>query len=227
MELYCDFAVFTPIFNDNMPIYKCMVTDVKSLACYGRVIGIKGIHVEGKTNKDVHTLTMYDQQLEHFPRYLCSVFPNLRSVSIVGCGIKSISRLDFIGFEDVEKLMLNGNKIKTLAADVFEFAKNLEGVSFFANEIEFIDECTFEELKKLKYLNLKLNKSIDLCVNEFTHVRMSMSQLKGFIKIKFGGRQIEDNAKMNRKLSETLAFLENFIESSKTLVEDNFSGNRN
>ncbi|KAG5666497.1 hypothetical protein PVAND_014521 [Polypedilum vanderplanki] len=226
MELYCDFSNYLSITSiDDEPIYKCIVTGIKRIAENGRVLGVFGHHVPGKTNKDVQAITIFNQQLKHFPRYICSFFPNLRSISVIGCEIEALSPFDFIGFEDVEKLLLNGNKITKLPGDVFQYAKNLESVSFFNNRIEHIDEMTFEDLKKLKYLNLKMNATIDLCVNEFAHVRMSMDQLKGFIKIKYGGRKIEDETKMTRKLSETLEFLENFIESSRMLFEDDFKYN--
>ena len=221
MELFCEYSNFESAFCDEI-IYKCQVIGINRLASNGRVMNIHGTHPEGKFNADVHTLTMFDHQIENFPRYLCNFFPNLKSISVIACGLKSLTKFDLIGCEGIEKLMLNGNGITSLTADVFEYAQNLETISFFNNRIEFVHENVFDFLKKLKYVNFKMNSRIDCCYRETGKGKVLLDEIKENLKKNIGRKNFSaETQNGSQEFFEAFEFLENFRDSARITMEDN------
>lgn len=221
MELNCHFSLFQSLFSDSI-IYKCQVTAVTRLASNGRVLKITGDHLADLSNFDVHTLSIFDHQLEHFPRYLCRFFPNLKYISVVGCGLKSITATDLVGCEGIERLMLNGNKITKLTANTFStFAPNLESISFFNNSIQFVDEKAFAELPRLKYVNLKMNPGIDWCLRGFeTNGSDFLNEIQKTLRMTFGVTDYCYEQCGNQELVEVIGFLDNFKESARIVMQE-------
>ena len=229
MELFCEYTNFTSVFCDEI-IYKCRVIGINRIASNGRVINIHGTHPDGKSNADVHTLTIFDHQIENFPRYLCNFFPNLKSISVISCGLKNLSKFDFVGCEGIEKLMLNGNLITSLPADVFEYAHNLETISFFMNRISFVPENAFDGLEKLKYVNFKMNPEIDWCCREIKRGKnqLLLDEIKTNLKKNFGQKKIVGDAENGtQEFFEAFEFLENFRDSTRIAMADNCSNRIN
>ncbi|KAL7014476.1 hypothetical protein ACKWTF_015952 [Chironomus riparius] len=221
MELFCEYSTVSPFYTDE-DIYKCEVIGINRIASNGRVLNIHGTHPDGKSNADVNTLTIFDHQIENFPRYLCNFFPNLKSISVLCCGLKKLSKFDFIGCEGIEKLMLNGNLIKSVAPDVFEYASNLEIISFFMNQISFVPEIVFDGLKMLKYVNFKMNPGIDWCCKEFGRQRNLLAEIKEKLRKDFDAKQVigsDENG--TQEFFEAFKFLENFRDSARIAMEDN------
>lgn len=221
MELFCEYSSCSSFYSDEV-IYKCQVIGINRIASNGRVINIHGTHPDGKSNADVHTLTIFDHQIENFPRYLCNFFPNLKSISVICCGLKNLSKFDFIGCEGIEKLMLNGNLIKSLASDVFEYASNLETISFFMNRIAFVPENVFDGLKMLKYVNFKMNPGIDWCCKEFGRSGNLLAEIKENLRKDFSAvKVIGSTQNGTQEFFEAFEFLKNFRDSARIAMEDN------
>lgn len=221
MELSCEFYTSHSFFNDTSS-YICKVSEIHRIASNGRVLNIKGTHIDGKTNSDVESIYFSDILLNNFPRYIYKFFPNLKSISIIGCNVKSLTKFDFIGCENIEKLMMNGNKISSLPSDLFDYAQNIESLSFFDNEINFIGDKIFDKMNKLRYVNFKMNPGIDVRCMENGKGRTSLEKLKEAIKARWYGVKIQYG---NLKMVETFKFLENFVASSRVLM-DNYNNKR-
>lgn len=111
---------------------------------------------------------------------------------------------------------MNGNKISSLTDDTFEFAQNIESLSFFDNQINFIGERIFDKTSNLKYANLKMNPGIDVCCKEFGNGLKTLEMLKEVIRGKWHGVRVERGS---LKMVETFQFLDNFV--SKALMDGN------
>jgi hypothetical protein len=131
--------------------------------------------------------------------------------------VRSLTKFDLIGCEEIEKIMMNGNKISSLNDDVFEFAPNIESLSFFDNQINFISGKIFDKMENLSYVNFKMNPGIDVCCKQHGSGLKSLKKLKEAIRAKWHNVKVENG---NPKLVETFQFLENFVESSKVLIDD-------
>lgn len=160
MELFCEYFNFKLASSDEI-IYICRVTGFNRFSPSGQVNDIHGTHLEGKSNIDVHSLIILNHQIKNFPRYLCNFFPNLKSISVISCGLQRLTKSDLIGCERIQKLMLNGNDIFRIAPDVFENTPNLETISFYKNDILNLPEIIFDGLKKLKNVNLERNLGLN------------------------------------------------------------------
>jgi hypothetical protein len=216
MELFCEFFT-SHSFLTNTSTYICKVSEINRIASNGRVFNITGTHIDDKSHADVDSIYFSDLNLVNFPRYLCKFFPNLKSISIIGCNVRSLTKFDLIGCEEIEKIMMNGNKISSLNDDVFEFAPNIESLSFFDNQINFISGKIFDKMENLSYVNFKMNPGIDVCCKQHGSGLKSLAKLKEAIRAKWHGVKVENG---NLKLVETFQFLENFVASSEVLIDD-------
>lgn len=160
MELIGEFVEL-----NNKP-YKFNVKQVVNWKSYDGIVRTSGDHVQGKTNKDVETITFANLALGRFPKLLNCFFPNLKVVSVNSCGLKSITKDDLKGLTKLTQLILTGNRITSLPDDLFNFTPNVEVVSFYGNRIRFIGDKIFDQLKHLQYANFKLNSNIDACFKE-------------------------------------------------------------
>jgi hypothetical protein len=181
MELNCKFFNLESYLNGNSQ-YICKVEGVTRIANNGRVLSITGKHAENFSNMDVDTFICNDINIKYFPRYLCKFFPNLTSIKILKGGIDYLSYFDFIGFENITQLMIYGNPLECLESDLFQFAPNIEVLSLLANEITYIGQTTFDKMKNLKHVNLKLNKSIDVCYKQIGNGLKTIEELKEAIE---------------------------------------------
>ena len=130
----------------------------------GRLMPVfKGIHQEGKTNRDVEGLSFIGKKVEQFPRGIGDFFPVLTFLEIKNCGLKNISRRDLFGLENLRSLYVHQNKLKTLLDDLFQNMPNLERIQFSNNEITTMSSKLFEPLNKeiLNFADFEGNPSID------------------------------------------------------------------
>jgi hypothetical protein len=88
-------------------------------------------------------------------------FPNLKSLAVIRCGLKCLKREDLIEYGNLEKLILDGNKIQALTENVFMYTTDLKYISLAGNRINFIDENIFNCLWRIEMMNLKFNPGID------------------------------------------------------------------
>lgn len=158
MELFGEFK-----FNEESTFYEFIVTRVINWKAGDEVFRITGDHIEENINENVESLTVSFLMMSRFPRGIGRFFPNLRNLSIEGCGLKSINKNDLIGLENLQQLALDGNEITTLPEDLFQETPLLEKISLSDNKIKFelIDACVLDSLKYLKLVNFIGNVNID------------------------------------------------------------------
>ncbi|CAG9809797.1 unnamed protein product [Chironomus riparius] len=219
MELFCEYYNYSSALSDEIS-YICRVTAFNRIASTGRVMSIQGTHLEGRSNIDVNTLIVVDQKIENFPRHLYNYYPNLKSISVISCGLKTLSKVDLTGCKRIEKLMLNGNLITSIDSDVFEHAQNLETISFFKNRISFVPDNAFDGLKKLKNVNLEVNSGIDWSCREIKRGSF-LDEVKTNLKENFGERKIvKDDRIKCMDFFRAFQYLDNFRAFYSVVIED-------
>ena len=162
MEVECEFKMANWYSGQRQNIVYC--GEIISIVRPGASVTIfKGIHQEGKTNRDVEYLSFIFKKVEQFPRGIENFFPSLTCFILGYCGLKEISRRDLLGLENLQSLFLHGNQLKALPDDLFENMTNLEQIAFYNNEITRMSSKLFEPLNKEKLIlaNFKNNPSID------------------------------------------------------------------
>lgn len=175
MELFGEFIV-----DPESNIYKFTVVRVVNWKSYDGILRTLGDHVKGKSNKHVEAIVFSNVALDGFPRLLGCFFPNLKVVTVISCGLRSITRNDLRGLTNVIRLTLNGNKISSLPSNLFESTPNIETLSLYGNRIRFIGDKIFHKLLSLRYANLKMNLTIDVCMRE-GYNGVSLQHLKTLI----------------------------------------------
>lgn len=146
MKLQCEFDYSCRLKNVDCR-YICEVVDVTKKSDKHKLEVITREHVPGKTNADVKILRIRMKPLKVIPKGLFRMFPNLRMVTIVDCGIRAISREDLVGLESLEFLNLSRNKLKSLPDDLFADTKNLREIYFDNNRIEYMSSKIFAPIE--------------------------------------------------------------------------------
>nr|XP_020461930.1 toll-like receptor 13 [Monopterus albus] len=98
---------------------------------------------------------------------------NTSKLYLINCGLKRISRTTFHGFQRLEFLQLNQNKV-VIQPDTFKDLPDLSFLSFDKNKIRAIDPKWFIPLKKLTCLSLPKNEITELPPKAFS----ALTQLK-------------------------------------------------
>jgi Leucine-rich repeat (LRR) protein len=139
MEIQCEFinSRFGSLHETYYVDYVCDVTKAEITKPGTEITEVVGKHCNRKSNNCVQHIFFNNVVVEHFPRGLSEIFPNLRVLGISYCGLKEISRGDLRGLENLDKLCLNNNKLCTLPLDLFVRMNKLRVISLKDNELNF------------------------------------------------------------------------------------------
>lgn len=114
--------------------YTCEVTGFSNPG--PEIKSFNGTHLTEKTDSNVQYLRINDQSIEVFPRNLQKHFPNLKFLTVARCGIKKISKEDFIGIRSLEAMDLAGNLLTSLPDNLFADMRKLRKIYFNGNKLE-------------------------------------------------------------------------------------------
>ncbi|CRK99780.1 CLUMA_CG013088, isoform A [Clunio marinus] len=163
MELVCEFRYSYSDAIERINYTSCIYTS--SITQPNTIIQkINGKHLDGKSDKDVEGICFTNTTVNYFPQGLNKIFPNLKTVQVHNCGLKSITRRDLIGLENIQELSCYHNKITSLPDNLFRNMKKLIDISFFDNELHCMSsELLMPILKNdLKFVDFRENRSIDV-----------------------------------------------------------------
>ena len=126
------------------------------------VVELKGIHEDGKADKDVEGFIATNLTVQYFPRALGKIYANLTHLSIEGCSLKEISRNDLLGLENLEHFEASFNKLTSLPNDLFIDKHKLRRVYFDNNKILRVSSQLLEPVKKtLEFVTFFNNIKLD------------------------------------------------------------------
>lgn len=137
MELECEFR--DSLWGDK-EVYTCVIT-AASITKPGTLIkSIKGVHDLEKNDSNVEGLCFKNHTVvKHIPKGLSKFFKNLTHFGVVGTGLKSLSKEDFHGLENLVWVSFYDNVLKTLPNNLFEGMTKLQTISFKNNLLFTVD----------------------------------------------------------------------------------------
>jgi Leucine-rich repeat (LRR) protein len=182
MEIKCKFGGLI-WSRTNVSYYGCEVKEASITEPGTEIKGFDGEHQQGKTNFDVENLWFNNTSVEHFPRGLSKIFPNLKVLDIKNCGLKKISRNNLKGLEDLEVICIRSNNLRSLPSDLFKGMTNLKDIFLCGNKLEFLSSKLLEPIAGNQLGRVKLGNSKK--INAFCQpgVEGSVASLQELMKI--------------------------------------------
>jgi len=144
-------------------IYYCTVQNSVNITSLdaAQVDNITGTHLTGKNNDNVEGIYVPQGQVHYFPRGLNTIFRNLKGIYIQNTGLKEIHQRDLKYFPKLMVLDLISSNLEIIEENLFEFNPDLEQIYLQSNKITHIDPNVFDNLIKVKTLNLLENTCIN------------------------------------------------------------------
>lgn len=105
---------------------------------------------------DLESINLSGNKFERIPRF-SHIYKNLRHIILINCDIKNVTRVDLRYREQLQYLVLDGNKIQKFEKGVFENLPNLRYLSMVANQLKDITLDYFGRMLSLENLNVEWN----------------------------------------------------------------------
>lgn len=137
MELECECR--DSLWGEKV-VYTCVIK-AASITTPGTLIkSIKGVHDQEKDDSSVAGLCFKNHTVvKYIPKGLPKIFKNLTHFGVVGTGLKSLSKEDFSGMENLVWVSFYDNVLKTLPNNLFEGMTKLQTISFKNNLLFNVD----------------------------------------------------------------------------------------
>lgn len=160
MEVQCNFGNFYNrgvkcATGESAYSYTCCVTKIKSSSTNS--VRIEGTHDPSKRDKDVESVSIWNQNIERVPKEFQDVYLNMVHLEINNCNLKLITRDHLRGFEKLTHLILAQNKIRTLPDNLFVDMKSLEKIDLGGNPIEFATSKVLEPFVNNENMTVSLS----------------------------------------------------------------------
>lgn len=106
---------------------------------------------------DVNEVGFVAGIMEIFTNDTCDTFPNTKVIFATGLRIQDVLENAFIGCPQLEKIMLDQNRLTNLKSNIFMHNHNLKDLSLSESGIIQIDVEFFSQIAHLEILNLATN----------------------------------------------------------------------
>lgn len=129
-----------------------------------KVSSFIGKHIDSERGNTEVTAIWFDAcQMSRLPKNLIDFFPNLETMFVHKCGLKSLSGDDLSRVPKLQQILFIGNDFSSLSDDLLSGLKQLEFVSLNENKIAKICPKMFKKMSssKVKFIDLRNN----LCIN--------------------------------------------------------------
>lgn len=197
----------------------------------------------GQSNENVERLIAHPDSLtSNIPSIICSVFQNLRIITMTRIGIERVDENSFKSCRNLQALTLSNNQISKVDENVFAESQNLRFLSLSSNplilpakvfhplvnllelylercQLPSLDQNLFSTLTQLTYLALNFNNISELPVGVFSSLvsleffYMQNNNLTVFSSNAFGNHPRLDYVFLS--YNEINAFDEKFIDNTR------------
>lgn len=124
-------------------------------------------------------LFILKKQIHFLPHAIGETFfKNIAGLTINDSKLKEIHQQDLSEFSKLRELFIVSNEIENLEENLFEFIEHLELLWLDGNKITKIDSKIFDNLNKLRYLNIRERKS---CMGAMKKIQYDHEAVKKFI----------------------------------------------
>jgi hypothetical protein len=155
MDIECTFDTID-FFGSKK--YACEIKTIAIKVIGTKIKAVMGVHKDGKSSEDVEGLTITYHEVKYFPLGLNLIFPKLKHLRIVDCGLKEINRDHFIGLEELETLDLNDNNLSFIPENLFKNMKKLKKVSFNNNCLRTLSSKMMQQLVDNKATSINFGR---------------------------------------------------------------------
>lgn len=128
---------------------------------------ITGDHMEGQSDESVSIVDGIFMNTRTIPSIICSQFPSLTNMFLLGSNIEEISEESLSGCSNLVSLFLHNNRIREVPDFVFQNTPNLLRIDLGINEIETLGENAFAGTAV---------QNIDLDINRLTSINQKWAQ---------------------------------------------------
>lgn len=125
MDINCEYKMES-WGGERSELYTCKVTSAHISSPNIIVRSFVGPHFPGKSHFDVQALFFDKTTVEYLPHGIQNIFPRLIGLSVFKCGLRTISREDLVGLENLTTFYVQENKLTTLPTDLFINMRNLK-----------------------------------------------------------------------------------------------------
>jgi hypothetical protein len=134
------------------------------------VTGVSQNHLQGKSDSDVETVLIENHFIGQFPKNIEEFYPNIKALSFIKCGIKTVSSADLRPFPMLDYIDLSESSIEALGSDLFVHNPGLKLMYFHYNKIRHVGHNLFTPISELPIMQTFFNGN--LCIDESTPVSM-------------------------------------------------------
>lgn len=124
---------------------------------------VTGEHLnEELTDEDVEGIMIMNENFNGaYPQGIGEIFPNVVTIRVDNSGIRELKREDLMPYPNLLMIVLMGNELETLDANVFDGTPKMECINFNRNRIRHLGPRVFKRLENLMALRLAGNFCID------------------------------------------------------------------
>lgn len=151
-------------FKETDDGYTCAGHGLIIKSAGNQKISWTGSHDNGKTNANVESLLIKDQETQFLPSDVGKTFTALTSLIVDASKLQKIGSKDFATLTKLEKVAITGNQIKTIEGKAFDALTNLKSLNLRNNQIGILPAKIFFQLNQLTFLDLGENK-----INQFRY----------------------------------------------------------
>lgn len=110
-------------------------------------------------NESVTELSMVrNKKIKFLPQEIGVPFPKLRIIDAFGCSVKEVNKRNFVGLTMVSKIVLDDNEIEKIEEDSFDDLKELDYLYLDNNKIADLPSKLFDKLENLDTLYVNGNQ---------------------------------------------------------------------
>lgn len=124
--------------------YACVINNAKNT-----LRQVNTDHIDGYGSEDVELVYFRNSNLVHIPRVIFDEFPNLKVLSVEGCGIKVMDTEMLEECGKLQHLDLRNNTIRHIYGSSLKMCPMIETVDLTDNPVEIIESSIFECNPKL------------------------------------------------------------------------------
>jgi len=169
--IFCFFSSISALIFDctflrySDMLYSC-VPQISNISDSRRLTNVTGIHFDGKNNRDVDWLEIYDYtDLDFIPQDMTNFFPNLTYLSIWNSGIKTLNGDELHEYRSLKQFGLVHGILENVPRNFFETTPEMEYSHFVNNSIKYVGENPWNSNQHLTWVTFDQN----ICTNVYSN----------------------------------------------------------
>lgn len=174
-------------------VYSCDVYHLRIRNANKTIDDVKGEHARGKSNSDVKALFINDKTCFFVPKGIGRFFKHLENLQIRNSALNEVSKVDLRPFSELIGLWLDGNNLKFLEADLFEFNRNLQFIDFRNNRIQTISADILDPIFNLREILFSGNVCISNDARNLDQLKDVTDKINEKCRITNDGKQKPDS----------------------------------